>query len=110
MSANGPQTLSPDLLILPQRTVAAAYTIQSEATILVAGSGARAITLPAVAVGRRVRIKDSLGNASGGTITITPASGLIDGAADLDLVDDFACVELESNGVNWFVISTARVK
>jgi len=70
---------------------------------LVDTSGAiAAVTLPAVANNIFVRIKDSLGNANANNITVTPASGTIDGAAS-DVIDsNYESVVYVSDGTNWF--------
>lgn len=65
-------------------------------------SGAVTITLPAVAVGRSLIVKkiDSTINA----VTIAPASGLIDGAANVALANQWQARTLVSNGTDWFNI------
>ena len=60
------------------------------------------VTLPAVATDRFVRIKDKSGNANTNNITVTPASGTIDGAAT-DVIDsDYGSVVYVSDGSSWF--------
>jgi hypothetical protein len=66
-------------------------------------AGPVAITLPAGSAGRRIMIKDESGNASVNNITITPASGTIDGQATLVISANYAAYTLYSSGSNWFI-------
>lgn len=68
-------------------------------------SAARVLTLPSVsaASGRSITIKDQSGSCSiTNTITITPASGNIDGAGTLVLNSSYGKATVYSNGTNWF--------
>lgn len=83
------------------------HTVQpSQAVILVdSGTDARGITLHASPVtGEQVIIKDADGNASSNNITITPASGNIDGAATYVISSDYAAARLIYNGSEWSLI------
>lgn len=67
-----------------------------------ATSAAIAITLPPVAAYLdpiTVKKTDSSANA----VTVTPASGTIDGAASYILSAQWSTVTLNSDGTNWFV-------
>jgi hypothetical protein len=66
-------------------------------------AGAVGITLPPVLPGRVIKVKDASGAAGTNHITITPASGDIDGAATYVLSLNYAAVELISDGTNWWV-------
>ena len=66
-------------------------------------AGPVAITLPAGSAGRVNIIKDESGNASVNNITITPASGTIDGQASLVISANYAAYSLYSSGSNWFI-------
>lgn len=69
-------------------------------------TAARVLTLPSVsaASGQRFTVKDESGSCSGTfTITVTPASGTIDGAANKVLNSAYATVTVYSNGTNWFI-------
>lgn len=68
-----------------------------------ASGGAIAITLPAATNGRILQIKDSTGSAATNNITVTPASGLIDGAASKVISNNYGSLELVSDGTNWFL-------
>lgn len=70
----------------------------------VAASAAVAVTLPAHTTGARFTIKDAIGTANVGNITITPTSGLIDGAATLVINTAYGKTELVSDGTNWFTV------
>ena len=67
-------------------------------------AGAVAITLPANTAGRLITVKDESGNASVNNITITPASGTIDGQASLVISANYAAYTLYCSGSNWFII------
>ncbi len=80
-----------------------------DAAILVNAAAALTITLPNPALWpmRRLPIKDIAGNAAAKNITIAPfASETIDGAASYVLNLNFAGVVLESDGTNWWVMSS----
>ncbi len=51
-----------------------------------------------------IRIKDGQGNAGASSITITPASGLINGAATYVINTNYGSVEIYSDGTNMFTI------
>lgn len=78
------------------------FTATANSTHLVNTSGASsAVTLPAAATNRYVYIKDN-GNANTNNITVTPASGTVDGAAS-DVIDsDYEAVVYVSDGTNWY--------
>ncbi len=61
-----------------------------------------AVTLPAVAADIFVRIKDKLGSSNTYNITVTPASGTVDGAANDVISSNFASVVYVCDGTNWF--------
>ncbi len=80
------------------------FTATADSTHLVDTSGASsAVTLPAVSLSRFVHIKDK-GNAEANNITITPASGTIDGAANHVINSNYGSVTLVSDGSNWFIL------
>lgn len=90
------------------RTVAGSTTLtNNDYDLLVIGAtGAVAITLPAgssVQPGRLYRVyKD----AAAQTITITPASGTIDGGASTTLASGAVHAKaMVTDGTNWFVVS-----
>jgi hypothetical protein len=68
-------------------------------------TAARIVTLPAAstATGQEFTVKDESGSCNGTrTLTITPASGTIDGAATKVLNTAYATATVYSNGTNWF--------
>ncbi len=76
-------------------------------------TAARVVTLPAQAntlpVGQEFTIKDETGSCdSTKTITITPPSGTIDGAATFVLSAPYAKVTIYTNGTNWYTRTTHR--
>lgn len=78
-------------------------TLTANRVHLVDTSAARALTLPAAAADLVLQVKDATGQAESNTITITPASGTIDGQASLTITSNYASIYLISNGTNWFV-------
>lgn len=79
-------------------------TLVADVVSLVDTSAARALTLPAVLANLILYIKDATGSSETNNITITPASGLIDGAASLVINSNYASVTLISDGTNFFSI------
>lgn len=70
-------------------------------------TAARVVTLPAHVAGTRVMVFVSDGSCSAGNkITVTPASGTINGAATYDLTSAYAVCEVISNGTNWTIVHT----
>jgi hypothetical protein len=87
----------------------ASYTTSSAIANNVSLVGIRAVapismTLPAVYTGKTLNIKDELGNAVTYPITITPASGTIDGTSSFTISANYGTIALYSNGTNWFII------
>jgi hypothetical protein len=73
-----------------------------------ATGGAKAETIPTCAAGnagQQLRIKDNQGTAGVGNITITPATGTIDGAASLVISTNRGVAKLQCDGVgNWMIM------
>jgi hypothetical protein len=68
---------------------------------IVLASGTSTITLPTTPVaGRRYTIK----NSGTGTITITSASGTIDGAANVTLTVQYSSFDFVSDGTSWYTV------
>lgn len=64
------------------------------------------ITLPAVAAGRRITIKDSGNNAATRNITVNRGgTSLIDGATSQTINTNYGRLDLVSNGTNWFILT-----
>jgi hypothetical protein len=82
------------------------YTLDTSITDFIVSSndsgGAPTYTLPAVSNGRIVAIKDTAGNAATEQITISPASGLIDGLSSLVMAGPYSSALLYSDGTNWY--------
>ena len=98
-----------DLFIAKRTTVVDAdYTVlvTDRLVVYTTLTVARAVTLPSAAgavPGRAYVIKDESGSCNGTrTITISPASGTIDGAANVVLNTAYAKTTLYTNGTNWF--------
>lgn len=84
-------------------TRTAAYTAVARDLILAsAATAAFTVTLPAVTAGRWVTVKktDSTANA----VTVSPASGTIDGASTHVIATQYASRDFVSDGTNWFVV------
>lgn len=87
------------------QSVAANFTMQSETVLFVSAAGAaRAITLPAPAavVGKVLAVRKTEGSAN--NVTLTPPSGLIDGAATLVLTAAAPRAMLASDGTNYYTV------
>lgn len=69
---------------------------------IVLASNTVTLTLPSASgfVGRRMTVK----NIGSGTVTITPASGTLDGAANKALAVQYSSVDLVTDGTNWFEV------
>lgn len=82
------------------------YTVlKSDVFVGATSSAARAITLSASPQkGQRHTIKDITGTAATNNITITPASGNIDGAATFVININFGSVTVIYNGTQWNVM------
>jgi hypothetical protein len=68
-------------------------------------TAARIVTLPSVssATGQEFVVKDESGSCDATkTITVAPASGLIDGAANKVINTAYGVLRIYSNGTNWF--------
>jgi hypothetical protein len=67
----------------------------------VLASGTITVTLPAAAsaVGRY-----TVKNVGTGTVTVAPAAGTIDGAANFTMVVQYSSVDFISDGTNWFTV------
>lgn len=78
-------------------------TAQDYFLIVTGGATAQAVTIPGAGTGTSYpgRVYHVI-NASGGTTTITPSAGTIDGAANL-AVPTSTAVMLVSNGTNWYL-------
>jgi hypothetical protein len=95
---------------LVRSVTAASYTALGTDTIIeVNFAGAVAITLPAPAttgtgssIGKLYIVKDISGAASTNNITLTPASGLIDGAASASIASNYGALQIFSDGTNYF--------
>lgn len=87
---------------LYRRTISAITTLQDYDDEVICGGTTYTVTLPAVEDGRMLFIKRN----SSGTITLSPASGLIDGAASFLLEITSQAVILMSDGTNWFTVGS----
>lgn len=98
--------LRADGFVFGTQSLAANYTVQQgDSVILVsAAGGARAITLPAAAaaMGKLIAVRKTEGGAN--TVTLTPAAGLIDGAATLVLTAAAPRATLVSDGTNYYTV------
>jgi len=67
--------------------------------------GAMGVTLPSTpATGRIVIVKDGKGDATTNNITVSPASGNIDGAATFVIAANYGAVTCVYNGTEWSVV------
>lgn len=81
----------------------ASYTaVNGDVVLCTAGAGGFTVTLPAVGAGRQVIVK-KIDNGVG-TITISPASGTIDGAANAAITTQNQSYTAVCDGTNWFLV------
>jgi hypothetical protein len=90
-------------------TPATTYVVASAAAVVLANaaSGAFTATLQAPAgetIGQRWVIKKT--DSSGNAVTVSPASGTIDGAASVVLSAQYQWVEVVNDGTNYWIIGT----
>jgi hypothetical protein len=94
-------------LQVQQVTKSATYAVDSGTTadnVIFMTGNAFTATLPAPTAGRVLKFKDAAGNATTQNKTISQhAAETIDGAATYVLSGNWDCVELTSDGTNWFV-------
>jgi len=64
----------------------------------------RTITLPAASADRVIVVKDQSGGAGANNITVVPAAGTIDGAANFVIATNYGAQGFYSDGVNWFTL------
>jgi hypothetical protein len=89
----------------PNRVTAqsANYTaIAADIVLCTAGAGGFTVTLPASTINSQVIVKKVDGGA--GTITITPTSGTIDGAANQTITTRYVSLTMVADGTNWNLI------
>lgn len=83
----------------PTNVTDSAYTVA-----LVNFAGAAAVVLPAPTSGKRMTVKDRSGNAATNNITVTSASGSLDGAASQTIATNYGSMTFVGDGTNWWVI------
>src|SRR5215471_13733070 len=84
-------------------SLSAATTLTSVDTnsLLICSGGSWTLTLPAAANGLAQRLRNDMGiTGTTGTITVTPPTGTIDGAATLKLLPQQEC-QILCDGTNW---------
>ncbi|ATW69396.1 hypothetical protein SEA_OLICIOUS_38 [Streptomyces phage Olicious] len=88
------------------RTVSAAGTSLSanDSILVMTGTGAKAVALQSGALAIPGRQYTVVNSGASGNITITPAAGLIDGAATLTVAPS-AAATFVNDGTNWQLIS-----
>jgi len=95
-------------LSLAIKSVTADYTVTGADNTILANttSGAIIITLPAPTnfAGRIYTIKKIGTGGIDKELTITPASGTIDGGSNYIIYNDYTYVALQTDGTNWYVI------
>lgn len=95
-----------DGFVFGTQVLSANYTMQEGDSVLMvsAAGGARAITLlsPAAALGKLIAVRKTEGGAN--NVTLTPATGLINGAATLVLTAAAPGAVLASDGTNYFTV------
>jgi len=110
-SSGGITTTVPRLTVtgawsMPSRAVAVntAMTATDFELLVTTGAGAIAITLPAApSVGRIVAVKKV--DAGAGAVTVTPAAGTLDGAANQPLAGQNTGILVQFDGANWWTVA-----
>jgi hypothetical protein len=68
-------------------------------------AGSTAITLPTTPItGQRINVKDGTGLVPDDTITLTPSSGTIDGAASYSMDQPWQAITLLYDGADWNIV------
>ena len=103
---NGSNWYLQDPYVIKNRVVTAAgsVTVTSDDYLVIVNKtvgAATTVNLPSVWRGRTFVIKDGKGDAATNNITITPASGTIDGAAGKTLNSNYQSATLVFNGSEW---------
>lgn len=96
---------SADGIIAPRQVVSKTTTyiaVAGDIVLADASGGAWVLTLPAVTAGRWVTVKKI--DSSSEAITVTPASGTIDGDATFPISTQWLSRDFVSDGTNWFVV------
>lgn len=95
-------------LALAIKTITGNYTVTGADNTILANttSGAITITLPASTgfAGRIYTIKKIGSGGIDNQLTISPASGTIDGGASYTIYNDWTYVTLQTDGSNWYII------
>jgi len=95
-----------DGYVFAGQVLSANYTMQDgdSALLVNATTGARAITLlsPAAALGKAILVRKT--DATANNVTLTPATGLVDGGATLVLTAAAPRAMLISDGTNYFTV------
>jgi hypothetical protein len=90
------------------KTISSNYTVTAADNTILANttSGALTVTLPAPTnfAGRIYTIKKIGSGGIDNDLTITPASGTIDGGSSYKIYNDWTFVTLQTNGTDWFII------
>lgn len=95
-----------DGYVFGTQVLSASYTMQEGDSVLLvsAAGGARAVTLlaPAAALGKLIAVRKT--DTGANAVTLTPATGLINGAATLALTAASPRALLASDGTNFFTV------
>lgn len=95
-----------DGFVFAQQVLSANYTMQEGDSVILmnAAGGARTVTLlsPAAALGKLIAVRKTEGSAN--NVTLTPPTGLIDGAASLALTAAAPRATIVSDGTNYFTV------
>lgn len=79
------------------------YTaVTGDIVLASASGGAWALTLPAVTAGATVTVKKT--DSSANAVTVTPASGTIDGASTLVINSQYDSFDVVADGTNWWIL------
>jgi hypothetical protein len=101
-TTQNPRVMSNDAITIKAPGAYPYTAVPQDAVIIVDTTSARTINLNASPVtGQRFIIKDNTGGAAANNITIVPAAGNIDGAANLKITTNFGSATVVYNGTQW---------
>lgn len=96
-----------DLVNDPQKAVtvtSATHSASSNTVVLCNRAGTVAVTLPAPTANSQIVVKDISGAAETNTITVTSASGNVDGSASQTITSNYGSLSFIADGTNWWAL------
>lgn len=82
----------------------ATHNAATNTVVLCNRAGAVAVTLPAPTANAQIVVKDISGAAETNTITVTSASGNVDGSASQTITSNYGSLAFIGDGTNWWTL------